>query len=630
MKESKGESFAQSSYGSIILKPYQTEAINFAVECLLKQVVPIIESPTGSGKTIISIISSIIYAKKTGKKVLYLTRTNSQQDQILRELKILSKAMDFRAIAMQGRVNLCPLYMELEKDSDFTTESLSKMCSSRKKRTKERKDGGCYYYNSGISSEETREYILENIQSTEDIFETLRARKICPYESLKFAMRDADLVVMPYSYFVNSNMAITTIYNWRTSRENLVIIIDEAHNLPDIARESNSLEISMNTVNISEKEAVEFGDPELQPSVHVSDFMETIRVSLIELTRDLAENQIEKRIMFRDIFEEMSIYTKRKSDEIEYMVDALIAFGSQIEDQKENLGKVPMSHIKILGEKLKFLRFAEFDRFICIVSREKEEKLEAYCLDPSIVLEPLFRSSTIHVSATLDPVWLYTNMTGIVNFEFKSIKNIFPQSNLLILYRDDLTTKYSEFGAEMADEYVKAITEILTGLDRKSMVFFPSFNTMQYIETKVKFPHLSESRAMTQRDFQHLISLYRKENQPLFGVMGGRLSEGINLPGNLLEVEILAGIPFPKPTIKQRALSSYYDLLFGSGWQYAFLFPAIIKVRQTMGRVIRSESDIGVIIILDGRVKMLEPYINARLSNNIRDDINSFFESHIK
>lgn len=247
-----------------------------------------------------------------------------------------------------------------------------------------------------------------------------------------------------------------------------------------------------------------------------------------------------------------------------------------------------------------------------------------------LVLEPLFRSSTIHVSATLDPVWLYTNMTGIVNFEFKSIKNIFPASNLLVLYRDDLTTKYSEFGAEMADKYVKVISDIVTGLDRKSMVFFPSFNTMQYIETKVKFPHLSESRSMTQRDFQHLISLYRKENRPLFGVMGGRLSEGINLPGNLLEVEIIAGIPFPKPTIKQRALSSYYDLLFGSGWQYAFLFPAIIKIRQTMGRVIRSEEDIGVIIILDGRVQMLEPYINARLSNNIRDDINSFFSSHIK
>ena len=65
MNKSNGESFAKSSYGSINLKPYQIDAINFAVECLLKQVVPIIESPTGSGKTIISIISSIIYAKKT-------------------------------------------------------------------------------------------------------------------------------------------------------------------------------------------------------------------------------------------------------------------------------------------------------------------------------------------------------------------------------------------------------------------------------------------------------------------------------------------------------------------------------------------------------------------------------------
>ncbi len=630
MKESKRESYADEGYGSISLKPYQIDAIDFAVSSLLKNVTPIIESPTGSGKTIISIISSIIYAKKAGKKVLYLTRTNSQQDQILKELRILSSAMDFKALAFQGRVNLCPLYMELENEPEFSTESLSKMCSSRKKRTKEKKEGGCYYYNSGISSDDTREFLLGSIHSSADIFETLRARKICPYESLKFAMRDADLVVMPYAYFVNSNMAITTIYNWRTSRENLVIIIDEAHNLPDIARESNSIEITMNMINISEKEAVDFGDPELQPSAHVSDFMETIRVSLIEMARNLDESQNEKRIMFRDIFDEMCIYMKKKPEEIEYMIDALTAFGLQIEGQKENLGKVPMSHLRILGEKLKFLRYAEFDRFICIVSKEKEEKLEAYCLDPSIVLEHLFKSATIHVSATLDPVWLYTNMAGIENYDFKSIKGVFPDSNLLTLSQEGLTTKYSEFGNEMAEDYGKAITEILSGLEKKAIVFFPSFNTMQYIESRTKLPHLSETRSMNQRDFDRLIAIYREEKLPLFGVMGGRLSEGINLPGSLLEVEIIAGIPFPKPTIKQRALSSYYDMLFGSGWQYAFLFPAIIKIKQAMGRVIRSVDDIGVVVVLDGRIKMLEPYVKTSASSDVRSDIDSFFKNAIK
>ena len=182
----------------------------------------------------------------------------------------------------------------------------------------------------------------------------------------------------------------------------------------------------------------------------------------------------------------------------------------------------------------------------------------------------------------------------------------------------------------MAEDYGKAITEILSGLEKKAIVFFPSFNTMQYIESRTKLPHLSETRSMNQRDFDRLIAIYREEKLPLFGVMGGRLSEGINLPGSLLEVEIIAGIPFPKPTIKQRALSSYYDMLFGSGWQYAFLFPAIIKIKQAMGRVIRSVDDIGVVVVLDGRIKMLEPYVKTSASSDVRSDIDSFFKNAIK
>ncbi|MHB1440100.1 MAG: ATP-dependent DNA helicase [Cuniculiplasma sp.] len=621
--------YAEQSYGTINLRKYQVDAINFTLECLMGGKTPIIESPTGSGKTVISIISSILYAKKTGKRVLYLTRTNSQQDQILKELRILSGPLDFRALALQGRSNLCPLYMEIEEESDFTLESLSKMCSSKKKRTKEKKEGGCYYYNGGISSDETGSYILKNMNSPEEIFETLRSRKICPYESLKFAMRDADLVVMPYANFVNSNMALTTLYNWRTSRENLVIIIDEAHNLPEIARQSNSLEITMNMINISEKEAVNFGDPEMQTGIHVSDFMETVRESLIELGRNLNENQGERRLMFREIFEEMSIYLKKSPQDVDYLVDALISFGAQVEDLKEEKGKVPMSHLKSLGEKLKFLQYAEYDRYICIISKKGEESVEAYCLDPSIVLEPLFKSASIHVSATLDPVWLYANMTGVQNYEFRSIRDVFPKSNLLVLYSGDLSTKYTEFNGEMVQAYADRIGDILSKNKRKTMVFFPSFNTMKLIGSKMQgTPHLIESQSMNQRDFQKLLNEYRETGLPILGVMGGRLSEGINMPGNLLEIEVIAGIPFPRPTIKQRALVSYYDMLYGSGWQYAFLFPAIIKVKQTMGRVIRTETDRGAVVLLDGRAEMLFPYIEAKLSADINHDLELFFKNN--
>jgi DNA excision repair protein ERCC-2 len=628
LNEKVKDGYAKDSYGQIYLRLYQKEAINFIVGNLMEGKTPLVESPTGSGKTIISIISAVLFAKKTGKKILYLTRTNSQQEQILSEINALAKELDFRAIAMQGRTNMCPLYMEIETESGFTPESLSKMCTSKKKRSKEGKEGGCYYYNSGINSEETKEYILNKTKSPEEIFEVLKNRVICPYESIKYAMRDADMVVMPYANYVNDNIALTQIYNWRTSRENILLIIDEAHNLPDIARESNSLEITQNMINISEKEAIEFGDPELLPNIHISDFTEALRETLVDISRDMNEKQTEKRIMFRDVYEYLGLFLKMNLEEVEYLVESFITYGMQVEEQKEAKGKVPLSHIKTLGDKLKFLQIAETDRFICIISKEKEEKIEAYCLDPSIVLESLLKSPSIHISATLSPVLLYTNMIGISNYSFKSIENVFPKENLLTIYSDELTTKYSELTDKMLDNYANQILEIIENIKRKTIVFFPSYNLLKQIASRIhKKEILLEDQRMMQRDFRGLLLKFKEKTFPLFAVMGGRLSEGINLPGNLLELEVIVGIPFPKPTIKQRALSAYYDFLYGSGWEYAFLFPAIIKVRQTSGRVIRSSEDRGCVVVLDGRVEILEPYVKVKRSENVLKDITDFFNS---
>ena len=619
----------KDAYGTVNLRPYQKSAIDFIIKTLGKGQDAILQAPTGSGKTLMMLISGIIYAKNNEKRVLYLTRTNSQQKNIRKEILNIQKFFGIKAVIMQGRTNMCPMYMEMEKERDFTPESLSRMCSSLKRKKVEHVDGGCPYFNDEIKNPQNVNFILDNAPSPEDLFIDFTKRGICPYESVKYAMKDAELVVMPYAYFISPDMASTVMYNWRVSREDIVILIDEAHNLPDIARNVFSMQITWNSIGLCEKEAVEYGDPEILSGIRISDFMEIIRMSMIDLAENLNENTVEKRVNFRDIYDFMAISSRKRPEDIEYMIDAIESYGENIENLKEQKNRVPMSHLKVLSRKLSFMQFAHEERYICIVKKEGDTEtisIEAFCLDPSIILEELRKSRTIQVSATIEPLWLYRNMTGFENSEYLDIGKVFPSENLMVLYDRELTTKYDEFDIEEIKNYRKKLQNIFTKFTQRTMVLFPSFRILEIITKEMKgFDFLVEKREMKAQEFQKLMKKFNNGEGILMGVMGGRLSEGIDLPGKLLELLIIVGIPFPKPDIKQRTLSSYYSSLYGNGWQYAFLYPATVKVRQAIGRLIRSRNDRGVVIIMDNRAEMLSPEISAIPISQDLTEIVGFF-----
>ena len=115
----------------------------------------------------------------------------------------------------------------------------------------------------------------------------------------------------------------------------------------------------------------------------------------------------------------------------------------------------------------------------------------------------------------------------------------------------------------------------------------------------------------------------------LAGVMGGRLSEGIDYPDTTLEMAIIVGIPYPSPGARQEALQHYYDIMFdGRGWKFAVESPAIRKLLQAAGRVVRSETDKGLIVIADNRARSFLEYIpDLEQSDDIVEDIDNFFEA---
>ena len=99
-----------------------------------------------------------------------------------------------------------------------------------------------------------------------------------------------------------------------------------------------------------------------------------------------------------------------------------------------------------------------------------------------------------------------------------------------------------------------------------------------------------------------------------FTVMGGKVAEGLDFPGQELDIAVIVGLPYPPPSLLLDELKQRYDRKYGPGrgWEYASAVPAVRKVQQAVGRLIRTETDRGVAIILDNRMARYRGQLEAK------------------
>ena len=163
-------------------------------------------------------------------------------------------------------------------------------------------------------------------------------------------------------------------------------------------------------------------------------------------------------------------------------------------------------------------------------------------------------------------------------------------------------------------------------------LFFPSYKLLNLAMDvlRLKKPLYQEYLGMEQDELINTVETFISDRGAvLAGVMGGRLSEGIDYPDTTLEMAVIVGIPYPAPGIRQEALQHYYDIVFdGRGWEFTVESPAARKILQAAGRVIRSKTDKGFVIVADNRVGRLSHYIpEIKTSTDITDDIAEFFDA---
>lgn len=596
----------------------------------------VVESGTGSGKTIVSLAPCLEYAMKNNKKVVYLTRTNSQQKQVIRELRAINEKVKVLGVGLQGRANMCTLMKSDKNMRDGTAEELSKLCSEKKLATTEgKKKGGCRFYENLINANMSRmeEFVRERLPTVEEMVEYCESDEICPYETNKALIKEATVVTAPYIFFFSPRIR-NSFLNWLAADlGDLIVIVDEAHNLPDYARELKSAEMSLNSIEMAIKEARKLGDPRVAEDLSIVDICTHTFDAVSELAAEyvidedglVPPNELETHLMSA---------TTMTSRELGRALTDMQTHGEILKERMRKAGKLPRSYIWAVASFLLEWMAIEMDEFAKLaVSKHDNPRLEMYCLDPSMATRKLNHChASVHMSGTLAPLDEYRDSIGLPeDTGLMTLPSPFPAENRLILFSEDYTTKFDVLGRDkdMLPRMKEAASTIIREFDRNILLFFPSYNILSEFRDmdmggkKVFF----EERGMGQEELMDTVQRFKDlRGAVLFAVMGGRISEGIDFPNDELEIALLVGIPYPKPSARQRSLLEYYEKKFGRGWDYTVKAPAIRKLLQSIGRLYRTETDRGAALILDRRAVQFRSQISEiRKSVDVIAEMSDFF-----
>jgi DNA excision repair protein ERCC-2 len=472
----------------------------------------------------------------------------------------------------------------------------------------------------GYPEKMSRSGILERLLETyphQDpgvVFEEARAEEVCPFEvQLELAER-ADAVVADYNYVFEPGVALRHLTG--EGLRDTILLVDEAHNLPDRARRIFSPEI------LEEEVAALRNRLLLQPGRIFADLTESLEdlISLLQgLAEDLPEGEaiaeipppLEELPLLREIWE-----------------PRLLAYLAWKRDTR-----LAMEDDPVLDTHFALQRFAAVlslwgSDFTCVVERRAAGiRLALVCLDPARCLSPIFRetAATVLLSATLSPPEAITRVLGLDRDRTAAISlpPPFPPENRKVLIVPQVRTTFKA-REKSYDRIATLIAEMSGAHDGNDLVLFPSYRFLSEVAQRLP---ATRARVLIQRpelpEFERVQILEALSAPPAGGVLllavsGGMYAEGVDYPGELLSGVFVVSPALPQVSFERELLRRYFDEQDEAGFDYAYLQPGMTRVVQAAGRLIRSETDRGVIALICRRF-VEEPYA-SRLPRDWYDE----------
>ena len=596
------------------------------------------DAPTGAGKTVATLAPLLEHAIAADHKILYLVRTHAQEVQVLQEARAISHRLDapMLALGLEGRHRRCFLLEGVNEVKGATAEEHGKLCADRKRATQRAFDAaatigpppelpedgaveltdldGCVYYARVLQAdlEGLRERFASRLPTPREFNDYCRSESLCPYELTKKLAVHARVVTAPYSFFFHPHIRASLLTWMGVSLDRLDLVIDEAHNVPDQLRELASVSLPLESVRRARTELIERGDFQLPDGPGAVRFLEVVALALESLIGRLGED--DDGILPPNALEDTLLgELGGTSHRLDTWLGALATWGEALREERRRQRRLPRSWVHTVALTLLSWPQLEAPAYVKLVSRSPRRGLEAYALDAAAAAEAV-RSvhASIHLSGTLEPLEEYRDALGLgESARLLRVPSGFPPEHRRLLYDTELTTRYEELRSDptMLPRLADRLADILDALPVKTAVFFPSFDLMEKVlaaglQSALPPGAVVESRRLATGDLWRAVEGFKKEpgGGVLLGVTGGRIAEGVDFPDEELEAVVVVGIPYPRPTARRKALEAFLDRSTGGhGWEYSHEAPAQRAILQAIGRMIRSENDRGIGIIVDRR-----------------------------
>lgn len=585
----------------------QRDLVVSAYRTILRKKKLFIQAPTGVGKTMATVFPAVrAVGEGLGEKIFYLTAKTIMRTVAEQAFSLLKeKGLLYKTITLTAKEKIC-FCEEAECNPD-----------------------ACPYAKGHF--DRVNDAVFDLIThsgdwSREVLEEQAKKHMVCPFEMSLDVSNWADAVICDYNYAFDPQAHLKRFFS-ESGKGEYLFLIDEAHNLVERGREMYSASLYKEDL-LEVRKLVKAEDPKLAKG------LSECNQQFLELKRECEHYQILKSVShialklmnvlskLEDYLEECKDAEKKKR-----VLDFYFAVRSFL-----NIHDIMDENYVIFSEMMEDGRF----------------QIKLFCVNPAVNLQNYLEqgNSTIFFSATLLPVHYYKKLLSVEKDDYAVYAHSsFPQENKFLFIGTDVSTRYTRRGESTYQRFARYIAVMAEQKKGNYMAFFPSYRFLEEVHTCFlecvdhEVDSICQVSYMDEEQREEFLEEFEQEREKslvAFCVMGGIFSEGIDLTDDKLIGAVIAGTGLPQVCTEREILKQYFNAADMDGFDYAYLYPGMNKVLQSAGRVIRTESDRGVILLLDDRFRAMRyrevfprEWQQYQLGSvkNLEQEIRTFWES---
>jgi len=475
--------------------------------------------------------------------------------------------------------------------------------------------------------------------------------QVCPFELSLDVSVWADAIVCDYNYVFDPQVYLRR--HFAEGGGKYAFLVDEAHNLVDRAREMFSADLDGQEI-LDAKRAIKQAVPrcaralaKLLSEMNQLGSPDTTSEEPVEISDPSIELNLFPVQATTVQIEKAGVPTSREVPErlIEFVEAALTEAETWLAQNKPAGFREDL--LTLYFHLHSFRRTAELydEHYATIIETIPSLKVRLFCLDPSTLLRQALARGTaaIFFSATLTPMDYYrTLLGGMPEDPVLQLSSPFPSENLAVFIQDRIQTHFKGRSESLGD-VVEAIGTLVQGRRGNYLVYFPSYQYLNSVlqEFQTRYPSvavLAQRTGMSEPERDAFLAAFSSEHGDTlvgFAVLGGIFGEGIDLVGERLIGAVIVGVGLPQLCVERDLIRDYFQQQNSAGFEYAYTFPGMNRVLQAIGRVIRSESDRGVALLIDARFneqryRRLFPawwqFIRVRNPERLREAVAAFWD----